>query len=115
VPRDAEGVRPQTRQLIENLHDSAALLFGRYLDVLAWNRLATAVFKDFARVRRQERNFLRMLFFDADVRSRFVDWDPVARAAVAFVRAAAPSEPRPAHLIGELSLADSDFRAFQGR
>jgi transcriptional regulator with XRE-family HTH domain len=112
VPRDAEGVRPQTRQLIENLHGSAALLFGRYLDVLAWNRLATAVFKDFARVRRQERNFLRMLFLDAGLRSRFVDWDPVARAAVAFVRAAAPSEPRLAHLIGELSLADSDFRTW---
>jgi len=113
-PRDAEGVRPQTHQLLENLHDSPAVVLGRYLDVLAWNQLAAAVFKDFATVRRDERNFLRMLFLDADFRGRFVEWEPVARAAVGFVRAAAgaPSEPRLANLIGELSLADADFRTW---
>jgi transcriptional regulator with XRE-family HTH domain len=111
-PRDAEGVRPQTRHLLENLRDTPALVLGRYLDVLAWNHLATAVFKDFTTIRRQDRNFLRMLFLDADIRSRFVDWEPVARAAVAFVRAAAPSEPRLVHLIGELSLSDTQFRTW---
>ena len=111
-PRDAEGVRPQTRQLLESLHDVPALVFGRYLDVLAWNDLAAAVFKDFATIPRQERNLLRMLFLDEDLRSRFVDWPTVARSAVAFFRAAAPSEPRLAHLIGELSLADPDFRTW---
>ena len=111
-PRDAEGVRPQTHQLLENLRDTPALVFGQYLDVLAWNHLAKAVFKDFATIPRQERNFLRMLFLDADVRSRFLDWAFVARAAVAFFRAAAPSESRLAHLIGELSIADPDFRTW---
>ena len=111
-PRDAEGVRPQTRQLLENLRDTPALVFGRYLDLLAWNQLATAVFKDFAAIPRQERNFLRMLFLDADVRGRFVDWEHVARTSVAFFRAAAPTEPRLAHLVGELSLADPDFRTW---
>jgi transcriptional regulator with XRE-family HTH domain len=112
--RDAEGIRPQTRHLLENLHDSPALVFGRYLDVLAWNHLAASVLKDFATIRRQERNLLRMLFLDPDVRGRHVDWQPVARAAVGFVRAAAgpPYEPRLAHLIGELSLADPDFRTW---
>jgi transcriptional regulator with XRE-family HTH domain len=113
-PRDAEGVRPQTHQLLGNLHDSPAMVLSRYLDVLAWNELAAAVFKDFATVRRDERNFLRMLFLDPDFRGRFVDWAPVARAAVGFVRAAAgpPSEPRLANLIGELSLSDADFRTW---
>jgi len=113
-PRDAEGVRPQTHQLLENLRDSPAVVLSRYLDVLAWNQLAAAVFKDFATVRRNERNFLRMLFLDADFRGRFVDWEPVARAAVGFVRASAdaPFEPRLAKLIGELSLADADFRTW---
>ena len=110
--RDAEGIRAQTHQLLDNLNDTPALVFGRYLDILAWNHLATAVFTDFATIPRQERNFLRMLFLDADVRSRFVDWEPVARTAVAFFRAAAPSEPRLAHLIGELSLSDPDFRTW---
>jgi hypothetical protein len=55
-----------------------------------------------------------MLFLDADFRGRLVDWEPVARATVGFVRAAAgaPSEPRLANLIGELSLADADFRTW---
>jgi hypothetical protein len=52
------------------------MVFGRYLDLLAWNQLATAVFKDFDTIPRHERNFLRMLFLDADVRGRFVDWNP---------------------------------------
>ena len=56
-----------------------------------------------------------MPFLDADVRSRFVDWEPVARTAVAFFRAAAPSEPRLSHLIGELSLADPDFVLLGGQ
>jgi transcriptional regulator with XRE-family HTH domain len=113
-PRDVEGVRPQTHQLLENLSDSPAVVLSRYLDVLAWNQLAVAVFKDFATVRRNERNFLRMLFLDADFRGRFVDWEPVARAAVGFVRvsADAPFEPRLTQLIGELSLADADFRTW---
>lgn len=112
-PRDAEGVRPQTRRLLENLRDSPALVLGRYLDVLAWNHLAAVVIKDFDTVPRQERNMLRMLFLDPDVRARHVDWEPVARGAVGFVRAAGPPyEPRLAHLIGELSLSDADFRTW---
>jgi hypothetical protein len=90
---DDQVVRPQTRQLLENLRDTAPLVLGRYLDVLAWNHLATAVIKDFATSRRQERNFLQMLFLDPEVRSRFVDWEPVAGASVGCLRAAAPSEP----------------------
>ncbi|HEX3511438.1 MAG TPA: helix-turn-helix transcriptional regulator [Solirubrobacteraceae bacterium] len=111
--RDAEGVRAQTRQLLESLRDCPGLVLDRYLDVLAWNRLASAVFKDFAIVPRRHRNFMRMLFLDPELRGRFVEWEPVARAAVGFLRAAvAPHEPRLANLIGELSLADPDFRTW---
>lgn len=103
-------MRPQIRRLLENLRDIPALILSRFLDVLAWNDLATAVFKDFTTVRRQERNFLRMLFLDPDFRARFVDWGPAARAAVGVARATAPHEPRLAHLISELSLSDPEFR-----
>jgi transcriptional regulator with XRE-family HTH domain len=109
--RDAEGVRLQTRRLLEDLHDSSAIVFGRYLDVLAWNHLATAVFKDFATIPRQERNFLRMIFLDA-TSAAATSTGNHSHTAVGFVRAAAgaTSEPRLAHLIGELSLSDPDFR-----
>jgi transcriptional regulator with XRE-family HTH domain len=109
-----ERVLPQTLQLLENLRDSPALVLGRYLDILAWNGLATAIFTDFAAVPRRERNFLRMLFLDPSVRGRYMDWPSIARICVGYVRAAADSEggTHLAELIGELSLLDPDFRTW---
>ena len=46
----AAGVRPQTRQFLQNLHDSLAFVLGRHLDILAWNHLATVAYKDFAAI-----------------------------------------------------------------
>jgi transcriptional regulator with XRE-family HTH domain len=110
----AERVLPQTRMLLDNLRDSPALLLGRYLDILAWNRLATAVFTDFAALPRRESNFLRLLFLDPTVRGRYVDWSDIARICVGYVRAAAEGhdEPRLSELIGDLSLRDPDFRTW---
>jgi transcriptional regulator with XRE-family HTH domain len=109
----SESVRPQTQILIDNLRDSPALVLGCHLDVLAWNTLATAVFRDFAAVPRRERNFLRMLFLDPEIRGRYVDWAPMARNCVGYFRAAVAEgtdEPRLLELIGDLSLHDRDFR-----
>lgn len=110
----AEHVSPQLQILLDNLRDSPAMVLSHYLDILAWNRLAAAVFRDFAEVPRRERNFLRMLFLDPQIRGRYADWPPIARMCVAFVRAAAhgTSEPRLASLIGDLSLHDADFRTW---
>jgi transcriptional regulator with XRE-family HTH domain len=111
----AESVRPQTQLLIDNLRDSPALVLGSHLDVLAWNTLATAVFRDFAAVPRRERNFIRMLFLDPEVRGRYVDWAPMARTCVGYFRAAVAEgtdEPRLLELIGDLSLHDRDFRTW---
>ncbi|MER5915278.1 helix-turn-helix transcriptional regulator [Streptomyces sp. NPDC001982] len=110
----AERVRPQLQQLLDNLRDSPAIVLGRYLDILAWNPLAADVFRDFAQVPRRERNFLRMLFLDPQIRGRYTDWPSIARICVGFVRAAAAglSEPKISSLIGDLSLRDPDFRTW---
>jgi len=110
----AERVLPQTQTLLDNLRDSPAILLGPYLDILAWNRLATAVFTDFSALPRRERNFLRLLFLDPTVRGRYVDWSSIARICVGYLRAAAEGhdEPRLAELIGDLSLRDPDFRTW---
>jgi transcriptional regulator with XRE-family HTH domain len=112
--RRVEGVLPQAQVLLNNLSDSPAMVLGRYMDILAWNRLAAAVFTDFAAVPRRERNFLRMLFLDPSVRERYVDWSSIARVCVGYVRAAADGqiEARLTELIGELSLRDLDFRTW---
>ncbi|HTF48816.1 MAG TPA: helix-turn-helix transcriptional regulator [Pseudonocardia sp.] len=109
-----ERVLPQTQQLLDNLRDSPALVLGRYLDIVAWNRLATAVFTDFSAIPRRERNFLRMLFLDPTVRGRYLDWSSIARICVGYVRAAAEGQGEVAlsELIGDLSLRDPDFRTW---
>jgi transcriptional regulator with XRE-family HTH domain len=107
-----ERVLPQTQVLLDNLRDSPAMVLGRYMDILAWNPLAAAVFTDFAAVPRRQRNFLRMLFLDPAVRDCYVEWSPIARMCVGYVRAAAEGQngERLSELIGELSLSDLDFR-----
>jgi transcriptional regulator with XRE-family HTH domain len=113
-PAGPERVHPQLRLLVENLHECPAMVLGRWFDVLAWNPLAAAVFRDFATVPVRQRNFLRMLFLDPQVRDRYIDWPGIARICVGFVRAAAEGvvESSLAALIGELSLRDADFRTW---
>jgi transcriptional regulator with XRE-family HTH domain len=111
----AEHVRPQTQLLLDNLVTTPAVLLGRYLDVLAWNPLAAALFIDFDRVPRRRRNFVRLLFLDSEVRGRYADWPSIARTCVGFLRAAvveSPADPRLIELVGDLSVHDADFRTW---
>jgi transcriptional regulator with XRE-family HTH domain len=108
----AEDVPSQTQLLLDNLIDTPAIVLGRCLDVLAWNSLAAALFIDFGQVPRHDRNFVRLLFLDAEVRGRYADWRNIARTCVAFLRMAVaerPADPRLAELAGELSVRDADF------
>jgi hypothetical protein len=61
---------------------------------------------------RRHRSFLWMIFLDPEFRSRFVEWESVAREAVAYLHASAPHESRLANLVGELSLSDTEFRTW---
>ena len=114
TPR-VEHVPPQTQLLLDNLIDTPAIALGRCLDVLAWNSLAAAVFIDFGQVPRRDRNFVRLLFLDAEVRGRYADWRNIARTCVAFLRIAVaerPADPRLIEVAGELSVRDADFRTW---
>ncbi|MGW2465072.1 helix-turn-helix domain-containing protein, partial [Streptomyces sp. NPDC001761] len=110
--RPVQPVRPPMRRLLEQLTDTPALVLGRRLDVLAWNPAATALYTDFAALPPARRNYIRLLFTDPAVRAMHRDWDHDARDAVAALRmeaAADPDDPELAHLVGELSLRDTDF------
>ena len=112
--RDApQHVDPVTRNLLRYVTDVPAVAFGRYLDILAWNPLAAALFMDFAKLPREHRNFVRLAFLEPGIRAMYVDWPSAARTAVAFLRMDAarhPDDPRLAALVGELSIRDEDFR-----
>ncbi len=110
-----QRITPQTARLLANLVDTPALVLGRYLDILAWNRLGTALLGDLAAMRPAHRNYVRMIFLDDHVRSLQADWRDRAQEAVSSLRMAAgayPDQPRLQDLVGELSVRDEDFRTW---
>ncbi|MGO4388155.1 helix-turn-helix transcriptional regulator [Microvirga sp. 2YAF29] len=58
-----------------------------YWNVMAWNEPATQLFGDFDALSPDTRNILDLLFLNADWRKLFVDWDEIAKGAIAQYRA----------------------------
>jgi transcriptional regulator with XRE-family HTH domain len=107
-----QRVRPEL-QLLLNSIQAPAFVFGRYLDVLAWNDLGGAIAFDFAALTPDERNMPRMFFLSDSAREMHPEWEAVAKELVANLRAETgkyPDDPRLAQLIGELSMHSAEFR-----
>ncbi|MFI6475738.1 helix-turn-helix transcriptional regulator [Streptomyces sp. NPDC050516] len=115
--RQATGhkVDPQLRQLLDGMHDIPAMVLNRRMDVLAWNRGATALLTDFVALPAPERNLIRLTFLDDAYRSLYADWPRAARECVAVLRMEAGRSPDDRDLIalvGELTVRDADFRTW---
>lgn len=111
--RPTQKVQPQLERLLDELTVTPALVVGRYTDILAWNAQAAALLIDFDRVPEKKRNYVRLLFTDPGFRESCLDWTTIARSCVAQLRleaAKCPGDPGLAALVGELSVADADFR-----
>ncbi|MEU6381637.1 helix-turn-helix transcriptional regulator [Streptomyces sp. NPDC046909] len=111
--RPAQKVHPQLRRLLDGLTATPALVLGRRMDILGWNTLGAALLTDFERVPEKKRNYARLLFTDPGFREVYPDWTTVARSCVAHLRlqaVACPDDPELTALVGELSMADADFR-----
>lgn len=111
--RAAQTVRPSLHRILDQLTDSPAVLLGRRLDILAWNPLAAALLTDFSKIPESQRNYVRLLFTDPQVRGALADWEQIARMSVDFLRMQTTEyldDPRLAKLVGDLSLKDADFR-----
>jgi transcriptional regulator with XRE-family HTH domain len=112
-PRRTERVPPGILQLIDQL-PMPVYVVGRYMDVLAANRLAQALSPNFA----PGRNVLRQVFLDPSDRELHLDWERTTASVVGGLRAAAsadPEDPRLAALIGELSIRSERFRTLWAR
>jgi transcriptional regulator with XRE-family HTH domain len=107
-----QRARPELRLLLDVI-GVPAFVFGRYLDVLAWNPLGGAVAFDFGAYPPAERNIPRMFFLDPRARDLHPAWESVAKEVVANLRAEAgryTDDPCLAQLVGELSLRSAEFR-----
>ncbi|MGH4033863.1 helix-turn-helix domain-containing protein [Actinomycetota bacterium Odt1-20B] len=112
--RPQQQVRPALRQLLDAMEGVPAYVVGRRADILAWNRLAAALFGDWGALPAQERNWARLCFLDPAMRDLFVDWDKKASDIVSHLRMDAgcyPNDPQLAALVGELSLKSEEFRS----
>ncbi|MFE1837807.1 helix-turn-helix domain-containing protein [Streptomyces sviceus] len=111
--RPAQTVHPQLRRILDELSTTPALVLGRHLDILAWNPLAAALLTDFDKLPANRRNYARLMFTDPAFRELCLDWRTNARICVTQLRLEAaryPGDPKLAALVGELSVADADFR-----
>ncbi len=109
----ARRVRPALAQLLDSMGDVPAYVVGRHTEVLAWNRMALALFGDWANLPARERNWARMVFLSPEYRDLFVDWESKAADVVSYLRLDAgchPDDPRLSALVGELSVKSAEFR-----
>jgi transcriptional regulator with XRE-family HTH domain len=100
------------RSMIDTLDPTPVLLHGPILEVLAINRMGRILFDDFSAMPIKERNLARWTFLNPRARVVYPRWDVVAAQMVAILRRAAGirvNDPRLSELVGELSVASSDF------
>ncbi|AZM60356.1 MULTISPECIES: helix-turn-helix transcriptional regulator [unclassified Streptomyces] len=112
-PPRTQQVRAALRQLLDSMDTVPAYVVGRRSEILAWNRMAAALFGDWGRMPVQERNWARLVFLNPDYRELFVEWDQKAYDMVGYLRMDAgyhPEDPRLSALVGELSVKSEEFR-----
>ena len=108
-----EGVTPRLQRVLDALELSPAFVRTATWDLVAWNRAAAAVLGYDGAVAAGQRNILRRLFCDPQVRAQ-PDWDGFARFAVAAFRvdaARAGAAKNVEALVDELSLLSPEFGA----
>ncbi|MFJ9039266.1 helix-turn-helix domain-containing protein [Streptomyces sp. NPDC102406] len=112
VPR-RQTVRTGLRQLLDSMEGVPAYVAGARSEILAWNRMAAALFGDWGRLAPAERNWARLTFLDPGYRDLFRDWDSKASDMVSYLRLYAgqhPDDPELSALVGELSVKSDEFR-----
>jgi transcriptional regulator with XRE-family HTH domain len=105
---EVERVSPDLLRLMRSWPDTPALVFGRWMDVLATNQLAAALYDGLEHAD----NLLRLVFLEPAAREFYRDWEKVARGKVAHLRAAAGADlddPYLTELVDELSFNSADF------
>jgi transcriptional regulator with XRE-family HTH domain len=106
-------VRPGLLRLLAAVEPLPAFVVGPWLDLLAWNPTASALFCGFERRPPEERNMARLIFLDPEVRELFCtrEWDGAGLVAALRVRhARGRPDPRVEALIAELCERSQHFR-----
>lgn len=102
-----EYAGPQLLSLLDAWADTPALVYGRYLDLLAVNSLGEGLFSWLG----SDTSLITAMFLNPNARDFYRDWAVIAQGCVAALRAAnpAPDDQRLQELVGELSVRSPDF------
>ncbi|MGW5362785.1 helix-turn-helix transcriptional regulator [Actinopolymorpha pittospori] len=101
-------ISPDLARLLDSWPVTPAYVVNRTLDILARNRLASALYAGFAHAD----NLARMTFLDPAGRDFYLDWQRAAARCVARLRLAAgydPRDPRLLDLVAELTRCCDTF------
>ncbi len=112
--RGSDNVTARLQRLLDALPYSPAIVKTATWDVLAWNRAAAAVLTDYGGLPPGQRNVLRLLFDNPEIRVAQFDWENVARSVVAAFRidaARAGAEAEVMPLVEDLCNRSPEFAA----
>ena len=113
--KSIDTVTPRLQRVLDAFEVSPAIIKNLAWDVIAWNRAAAVLLTDYAKVPREERNILRLMFGNQRSRDLQQEWESVARGVVAGFRAdvtRAGTTQHVSQLIDELSAASPEFSAY---
>ncbi|MET7647812.1 hypothetical protein ABZS83_30115 [Streptomyces sp. NPDC005426] len=100
------------QNMLDSLIGHPALVMGRAMSVLAWNRAAAALLGDFGDLRPTDRNIAKMTFLDRSSRDLYTNWEECARENAGYLRLEAgryPEDPLLTSVIGELAIKSPEF------
>ncbi|XVS67538.1 helix-turn-helix transcriptional regulator [Actinosynnema sp. CA-299493] len=112
APATTRRVRPAVRQLLDTVSPSPAYVLNRCNDMLAANAAGLALLAGLDSWPPARRNTIRYIFLHPTARTLFVDWDTIARNAVAHLHAmegVLPGDPALKALVEELSAKSEQF------
>ncbi len=117
VEPDAESIGTGLLELLDNMGDTPAIVFGRRRDILGWNRMGHALLaghldRDSVDDPASRPNATELVFLDSHTRELYVDWNDKALASVGHLRMLAaqfPTDAKLLELIGRLTVASADF------
>ncbi|WP_051800963.1 helix-turn-helix transcriptional regulator [Streptomyces sp. NRRL F-525] len=106
-------VRPSIQRVLDSMSTTPAYVRNRRLDILATNRLGSALISPILATPGRPPNVARFMFLDPAAGDYYPDWERMAAGTVAILRAEAGRDPHDralTDLVGELSTRSDLFR-----
>ncbi|MFJ8314190.1 MULTISPECIES: helix-turn-helix transcriptional regulator [unclassified Streptomyces] len=111
--RRREYASPGLVGLLDVWYQTPALVYGRYMDLLAANPLGEALFSWLG----AETNLLRAIFLEPEARTFYQDWARISEGCIAALRTTNtdPNDTRLVELVGELTVRSDEFACLWAR